>query len=132
MRPRIEHRDHRSRARQGDFKNTRDSKGVNYRIVLEPTPENLSIRERMAYESNRIPLGIVDDGQMGNADQGDDLQALLPLEWDYLYVLCSRTLLNEVVAAKNEASGEASDTAPSGKETFWQRSHQREDRASRQ
>ena len=96
---------------------TRDSNGVNYRIALEPTPDNLSIRERMAFETNRIPLGIVDDGQTAGVGQAEDLRALLPLEWDYLYVLCSHTLLNEVVAAKNKASDEAHKTARPAKKS---------------
>ncbi|MSR58471.1 MAG: hypothetical protein EXS05_12595 [Planctomycetaceae bacterium] len=80
----------------------RNASGVRYRVSLEPTLENVSISERMAFESSRIPLGIIEDG-LGESDgqNGGDLRALLPMEWDYLFVLCSRTLLAEV----HEASG---------------------------
>src|SRR5436190_3616097 len=91
---------------------TRDSNGVNYRIALEPTPENLSIRQRMAYESSRIPLGIIDDGQMSDAGQADELRALLPLEWDYLYVLCSSKLFDEVWNAKHPDLAKVPKTEP--------------------
>jgi|GEM_PF-3149296 len=98
-----------------EISRTRDSRGVNYKIALEPTPENLSIRDRMTYEANRIPLGIVDDGQM----QGDNLRALLPLEWDYLYVLCSHTLLKETADARSAATDETATKpgAPTNEQT---------------
>lgn len=72
--------------------------GVPYSIMLEPTLENIGIRERMTFETNRIALGMIEDGlsTSTNHDEGGELRALLPMDWDYLFVLCSRRLFDKV------------------------------------
>jgi hypothetical protein len=68
--------------------------GGRYHIAVESTSDNVSIRERMAAENNRYALGIIEDGngfERGD-NQSDALRVLLPLEWDYLFVLCSPKL----------------------------------------
>lgn len=77
-----------------EFARTRNANGVNYRASLEPTAGTLSIRERIALESSRIPLGFVEDGHASTL-QSDSLRALLPMDWDYLFVLCRRKFLEE-------------------------------------
>jgi hypothetical protein len=81
------------------FAATRNANGVNYRVSLEPTAGTFSIRERMALESTRIPLGFVEDGQV-TGPQSANLRALLPMDWDYLFVLCSRKWLREQPISK--------------------------------
>jgi hypothetical protein len=75
---------------------TRNSSGVNYRISLEQISESSSIRDRMKSESSRIPLGFVDNSRADNIADDDPLRVLLPLEWEYLYVLCSREFLKHI------------------------------------
>ena len=76
----------------GQISATRNPNGVPYNIVLEPTLENIAIRERTTIESNRVALGIIEDGQRadGSLEEAGELRVLLPMEWDYLFVLCSR------------------------------------------
>lgn len=85
----------------GQIAMTRNPNGLPYNIVLEPTLENITIRERMTIESNRIALGIIEDGQRvdGSLEEAGELRVLLPMEWDYLFVLCSRELFTRVKAA---------------------------------
>jgi hypothetical protein len=76
------------------FAATRNANGVNYRVSLEPTAGTFSIRERMGLESTRIPLGFIEDGQ-ANGPHSNTLRALLPMDWDYLFVLCRRGWLKD-------------------------------------
>jgi hypothetical protein len=76
------------------FAATRNANGVNYRVSLEPTAGTFSIRERMGLESTRIPLGFIEDGQ-ANGPQSNNLRALLPMDWDYLFILCRRGWLKD-------------------------------------
>lgn len=80
---------------------THDTRGAYYQVTLESVPDGVSIRERMFGETRRTPLGIVDDGLQGRSD----LRALVPLEWDYLYVICHRDLLR--AAATNKRTKES-------------------------
>lgn len=81
----------------------RNASGVRYRVAIEPMLENVSISERMTFESTRVPLGIIEDSLgEGFADERADLRALIPMEWDYLFVLCSRTLLESVQKSPGE------------------------------
>lgn len=68
--------------------------GTTYNITVESTPESLSIRERASRERNRISLALVEDGTDSYAGSSNEnpLQILLPLEWDYLFVLASKKL----------------------------------------
>ena len=76
------------------FAATRNTNGVNYRVSLEPTAGTFSIRERMGLESSRIPLGFIEDGQE-TGPQTNTLRALLPMDWDYLFIVCRRGWLKE-------------------------------------
>lgn len=88
----------------GQIATTRNPNAVPYNIVLEPTLENISIRERMTIESNRVALGIIEDGQRadGSLEEAGELRVLLPMEWDYLFVLCSRDLFKRAKAANGK------------------------------
>ena len=83
------------------FAATRNANGVNYRVSLEPTAGTFSIRERMGLESSRIPLGFIEDGQE-TGPQTNTLRALLPMDWDYLFIVCRRGWLkdNSITQAK--------------------------------
>ncbi len=79
---------------------TRSPGGATYEISIESTSDNMSIREHMASVRNHYALGIVEDGdgfESSNA-QASGLRALLPLEWDYMFVLCSKKLYKKVLA----------------------------------
>lgn len=75
-----------------------NSNGVDFRIVTEPNLENIGLRDRMATESSRIPLGVVEDAMSSNGRDLIQLRALVPMEWDYLFVLCNRKLVEKAGA----------------------------------
>ena len=88
------------------IRSTASSGGTTYDIAVEATPENISIRERMAAENNRYALGLIEDGNgfESGKEKGNSIRALLPLEWDYLYILCSKPLFERVRATGTTAT----------------------------
>jgi hypothetical protein len=82
-----------------EIADTDNAQGVKFKIEMEQVPANSSILEQMSFESDRIPLGFVQDSSPSPGDDSSgkgDLQALVPLEWQYLFVLCRTEFLNDI------------------------------------
>lgn len=96
-----------------------DGNGSHFAVSLESTPSSISIRERMLFESTRIPMGIIEDGPQSRGESAHQLRALLPIEWDYLFVVCSREFLTRInvrpVADRPITLGEVIKRVGSGK-----------------
>lgn len=102
-----------------ELQKLRDPSGVNYLVELEQVPEGVSIRERMAVETSRIPLGIIEDSPSMKGNERIEFRALLPMEWDYLFVIFSRSKLAEIsktgVNLEKLNLGDVADSVSKGK-----------------
>ncbi|MFN0051651.1 MAG: hypothetical protein ACKV0T_05640 [Planctomycetales bacterium] len=82
-----------------ELRNTESPAGVRYRARVEYTNGFDDVRQRLQTSNDTIAIGFLSElesRQTDGEDQRRALSVLLPLDWDYLHVMCSVDFLRSI------------------------------------